>query len=54
MVIDSFSEYRILNTYAEENAVEDAIYHLGEALRREVIDLETFLKVLFPFTMSSS
>jgi len=35
---------QILNTYAEENAVEDAIYHLGEALRREVIDVETFLK----------
>eukprot|EP00112_Aurelia_sp_Birch-Aquarium-sp1_P022281 Seg6229.1 transcript_id=Seg6229.1/GoldUCD/mRNA.D3Y31 product="Tumor susceptibility gene 101 protein" protein_id=Seg6229.1/GoldUCD/D3Y31 len=35
---------QILNTFAEENAVEDAIYYLGEALRREVIDLEVFLK----------
>eukprot|EP00794_Sanderia_malayensis_P012934 gene12934-14264_t len=35
---------QILNTFAEENAVEDAIYYLSEALRREVIDLDTFLK----------
>ncbi|XP_065055631.1 tumor susceptibility gene 101 protein-like [Rhopilema esculentum] len=35
---------QILQTFAEENAVEDAIYYLGEALRREIIDLEVFLK----------
>lgn len=48
-IIRFFFLYRILNTYAEENAVDDAIYYLGEALRREVIDLETFLKVREPF-----
>lgn len=37
---------QILNTFAEESAVEDAIYYLGEALRREVIDLESFLKAV--------
>lgn len=35
---------RILNAYAEEAATEDAIYYMGEALRRGVIDLEVFLK----------
>lgn len=36
---------QILNLYAEENAIEDTIFYLGEALRRGVIDLEVFLKV---------
>ncbi|XP_067643219.1 tumor susceptibility gene 101 protein [Eurosta solidaginis] len=35
---------QLLNAYAEEAALEDAIYYLGEALRCGVIDLETFLK----------
>lgn len=35
---------QILNLYAEENAIEDTIFHLGEALRRGVIDLDVFLK----------
>ncbi|XP_051884777.1 tumor susceptibility 101a [Pristis pectinata] len=35
---------QILNLYAEENAIEDTIFYLGEALRRDVIDLEVFLK----------
>lgn len=35
---------QILNTYAEEAALEDTIYYIGEALRRGVIDLEVFLK----------
>lgn len=35
---------QILNTYAEEAALEDAIYYIGEALRGGVIDLEVFLK----------
>uniref|UniRef100_A0A3Q3DW51 Tumor susceptibility 101a n=1 Tax=Hippocampus comes TaxID=109280 RepID=A0A3Q3DW51_HIPCM len=35
---------QILNLYAEENAIEDTIFYLGEALRRGVIDLEVFLK----------
>lgn len=36
--------FRILNSYAEEAALEDAIYYVGEALRRGVIDLDVFLK----------
>ncbi|XP_059370806.1 tumor susceptibility gene 101 protein-like [Carassius carassius] len=35
---------QILNLYAEENAVEDTIFYLGEALRKDVIDLDVFLK----------
>lgn len=35
---------RILNAFAEEAATEDAIYYMGEALRRGVIDLDVFLK----------
>lgn len=35
---------QLLNTFAEENATEDAIYYLGEALRKGVIDLDLFLK----------
>ena len=37
--------FRILQLYAEENAIEDTIYYLGEALRKDVIELEVFLKV---------
>lgn len=36
---------QLLQAYAEESAVEDAIYYLGEGLRKGVIDLDTFLKV---------
>ena len=36
---------QILNLYAVENAIEDTIFYLGEALRRGVIDLDVFLKV---------
>jgi ESCRT-I complex subunit TSG101 len=35
---------RLLNAFAEEAATEDAIYYMGEALRRGVIDLDVFLK----------
>jgi len=35
---------QLVNAYAEESAVEDAIYYIGEGLRKEVIDLNTFLK----------
>ncbi|KAB0360739.1 hypothetical protein FD754_004895 [Muntiacus muntjak] len=35
---------QILNLNAEENAIEDTIFNLGEALRRGVIDLDVFLK----------
>ena len=39
---------RILSLYAEENAIDDATYFLGEALRREAITLDVFLKVIIP------
>jgi len=35
---------QLMNAFAEESATEDAIYFLGEALRRGVIDCEVFLK----------
>jgi len=35
---------QLLNAYAEDQAIQDAIYYLGEALRRDVIDLDCFLK----------
>jgi ESCRT-I complex subunit TSG101 len=35
---------QILKLYAEENAIDDTIYYLGEALRRGVITHEVFLK----------
>lgn len=40
-----FHFHRLLNSFAEEQAIEDAIYYLGEALRKDVIDLDVFLKV---------
>ena len=45
-VHNNYNEHiRILNLYAEENAIDDATYFLGEALRREAITLDVFLKV---------
>ncbi|OQV22508.1 Tumor susceptibility 101 [Hypsibius exemplaris] len=35
---------QLLTAYAEESALEDAMYYIGEALRRNVIDLDVFLK----------
>ncbi|XP_059059597.1 tumor susceptibility gene 101 protein [Achroia grisella] len=35
---------QLLNAFAEEATLEDAIYYMGEALRKEVIDLDSFLK----------
>ena len=35
---------QLLNLYAEEAAVHEAIYYLGEALKHEVIDCDVFLK----------
>ena len=32
--------------FAEENALEDTIYYLSEGLRKDAIDLESFLKVM--------
>ena len=36
---------RLLNAFAEEQATEDAVYYMGEALRKGVVDLDVFLKV---------
>ena len=38
---------QLLNAFAEENAIVDAIYYLSEALRKGVVDLEIFLKVSY-------
>ncbi|XP_037087026.1 tumor susceptibility gene 101 protein-like [Pollicipes pollicipes] len=35
---------QLLQTFAEENATQDAIYHLGESLGHGVIELDVFLK----------
>ncbi|XP_063366781.1 tumor susceptibility gene 101 protein [Cydia amplana] len=35
---------QLLNAFAEEATLEDAMYYMGEALRKEVIDLDTYLK----------
>lgn len=35
---------QLLNSFAEEAAIEDAIYNMGEALNNQVIDIDTFLK----------
>jgi len=41
----SFPLYKqLFNAFAEEAAIEDAIYFLGEALRKGSIDVEVFLK----------
>ena len=36
---------RLLSLFAEEMTIEDTYYYLMEALRKDVIDLEVFLKV---------
>ena len=33
-----------LNAFAEEQSIDNAIYYLAEALRRNVIELDVFLK----------
>ena len=35
---------QIVSSFAEEQALEDTIYYLGEALHKNVVDLDTFLK----------
>jgi len=41
----SFPLYKqLMNAFAEEAATEDAIYFLGEALRKGAIDVDVFLK----------
>jgi len=36
---------RLLSAFAEEQATEDAVYYMGEALRKGVVELDVFLKV---------
>jgi hypothetical protein len=36
---------RLIDLVAEDNAIEDTIYHLARALDTERIDLDRFLKV---------
>jgi len=36
---------QLLLSFAEEQAIEDALYILGDSLRREVIEIEPYLKV---------
>lgn len=43
--IDNLIASRLLNAFAEEQATEDAIYYMGDALRKGVIELDVFLKV---------
>ncbi|XP_046332720.1 tumor susceptibility gene 101 protein-like [Haliotis rufescens] len=44
-VVTTTPLYRqLLNAFAEEQAIEDTVYYLGEALRKNVVDLEVFLK----------
>lgn len=38
---------RLINLVAEDNAIEDTIYHLHRALNTGRIDLERFLRVCF-------
>lgn len=42
----NFECFRILNTVAEEASLEDTIYYLGEALRREQIGLDEYLRTV--------
>jgi Vps23 core domain len=40
---------RLIDLIAEDNAIEDTIYHLHRALNGGRIDLERFLRVHFPY-----
>ena len=42
--VNVFNFSRIVNTFAEEAALEDTIYYLGEAFMRERLELEQYLK----------
>jgi len=37
---------QIVNTVAEEAALEDTIYYLGDALRKEKMDLDQYLRTV--------
>jgi len=34
----------LVSLYIEEQSLEDALYYIGEAMGKEVIDMEMFLK----------
>jgi hypothetical protein len=44
-IISDYDSSRLINLVAEDNAIEDAIYHLHRALNTGRIDLERFLRV---------
>lgn len=37
----------MLKSFAEDNGIEDAIYYFGEALRKQVVDVEAYLKARY-------
>ncbi|KAA0192723.1 hypothetical protein FBUS_05949 [Fasciolopsis buskii] len=46
----TFPLYRqLVSSFAEEQAIEDAVYYLGDALGKGALDLESFLKVVHEF-----
>lgn len=42
---------RLLNLFAEEMTIEDTYYYLMEALRKNTIELEAFLKVRLAYDL---
>ncbi|KAJ9077319.1 ESCRT-I complex subunit VPS23, variant 2 [Entomophthora muscae] len=42
---------QLVNLIAEDNSFEDTYYHLGRALSSQVIDLRTYLRVIFHLSM---
>lgn len=45
LTFDFFIVDRLINLVAEDNAIEDTIYHLHRALNSGRIDLDKFLRV---------
>jgi hypothetical protein len=43
--LDETDVERLIDLVADDNAIEDTIFHLGRALDAERIDLDRFLKV---------
>ena len=48
MKLDRELTCRLIDLVAEDNAIEDTIYHITRALDAERIDLDRFLKVNLP------
>ena len=46
--------HRLLQSYAEEHAIQDLLYHLADGHRRQAIGLDIYLKVRFASSLSSS